>query len=43
MDIDLANFLDTVNHDLVMGLLGRAIADKGQADRELPARRGAGR
>lgn len=28
VDIDLAKFFDTVNHDLLMGLLGRAIADK---------------
>jgi RNA-directed DNA polymerase len=29
VDIDLAKFFDTVNHDLLMGLLGRAITDKG--------------
>ena len=28
VDIDLAKFFDTVNHDLLMSLLGRAIADK---------------
>ncbi len=28
VDIDLANFFDTVNHDVLMGLLGRTIADK---------------
>jgi RNA-directed DNA polymerase len=28
VDIDLAKFFDTVNHDLLMNLLGRAIADK---------------
>ena len=27
VDIDLAKFFDTVNHDLLMNLLGRAIAD----------------
>jgi RNA-directed DNA polymerase len=28
IDIDLAKFFDTVNHDVLMGLLGRAIDDK---------------
>jgi RNA-directed DNA polymerase len=28
VDIDLAKFFDTVNHDLLMSLLGRTIADK---------------
>ena len=28
VDIDLAKFFDTVNHDVLMGLLGRTIADK---------------
>ena len=28
VDIDLAKFFDTVNHDVLMGLLGRAIRDK---------------
>ena len=28
VDIDLAKFFDTVNHDVLMNLLGRAIADK---------------
>ena len=28
VDIDLAKFFDTVNHDVLMGLLGRAIDDK---------------
>ncbi len=28
VDLDLAKFFDTVNHDLLMNLLGRAIADK---------------
>jgi len=28
VDIDLAKFFDTVNHDLLMSLLGRSIADK---------------
>ena len=29
VDIDLAKFFDTVNHDLLMNLLGRSIKDKG--------------
>ena len=29
VDIDLAKFFDTVNHDLLMTLLGRSIKDKG--------------
>jgi RNA-directed DNA polymerase len=29
VDMDLAKFFDTVNHDLLMSLLGRDIADKG--------------
>jgi RNA-directed DNA polymerase len=28
VDIDLAKFFDTVNHDVLMNLLGRTIADK---------------
>ena len=28
VDIDLAKFFDTVNHDLLMNLLGRTIGDK---------------
>lgn len=28
MDLDLAKFFDTVNHDLLMSLLGRTIGDK---------------
>ena len=28
VDIDLAKFFDTVNHDVLMNLLGRSIADK---------------
>ena len=28
VDIDLAKFFDTVNHDVLMSLLGRTIADK---------------
>ncbi|AGX88481.1 group II intron maturase-specific domain-containing protein [Candidatus Symbiobacter mobilis] len=28
MDIDLAKFFDTVNHDVLMNLLGRTIAGK---------------
>ena len=28
VDIDLAKFFETVNHDLLMKLLGRSIADK---------------
>ena len=28
VDIDLAKFFDTVNHDVLMNLLGRTIPDK---------------
>ena len=28
VDIDLAKFFDTVNHDVLMNLLGKTIADK---------------
>ena len=28
VDLDLAKFFDTVNHDVLMNLLGRTIADK---------------
>ena len=28
VDIDLAKFFDTVNHDVLMNLLGRTIGDK---------------
>ena len=28
VDIDLAKFFDTVNHDVLMNLLGRTIRDK---------------
>ena len=28
VDIDLAKFFDTVNHDVLMNLLGQRIADK---------------
>jgi retron-type reverse transcriptase len=28
VDIDLAKFFDTVNHDVLMSLLGRAIRDR---------------
>ena len=28
VDLDLARFFDTVNHDVLMGLLRRTVADK---------------
>ena len=28
VDLDLARFFDTVNHDVLMNLLGQVIADK---------------
>lgn len=45
VDIDLAKFFDTVNHDVLMNLLGPNHCRQATAvaDRALPARRGTGR
>ena len=32
VDVDLAQFFDRVNHDILMGMLAKRIADRSDAD-----------